>query len=102
MLPVIDDTDQILSNHRERTGSKKYDAKQFLRQHLEGKPAMESELLFHTAEQVGISKNRLYEAQRELPIRTRPAGFRKGWVWSWDDGSFEQSSGKELFRKTEV
>jgi hypothetical protein len=84
MLPVLDDTDQILSNHRERSGSKKlHDAKQFLRDQLEGKQPVDSERIIRLAEERGLSRNKLLDAKRDLCIEARKTGFSGKWVWSF-------------------
>jgi hypothetical protein len=84
MLPVLDDTDQILSNHRQRSGSKKlHDAKQFLREQLEGKPPVDSEEIFRRARQYQIGESRLREAKKELSIDAYKSSFNGKWVWAW-------------------
>jgi len=84
MLPVLDDTDEILSNRRERpSGSKKQDAKQFLREQLEGKEPMASEAVFERAKDLRIPDNRLKEAKTELGIEAFKSGFQGQWMWSW-------------------
>jgi hypothetical protein len=84
ILPITDDTDDILSNRRERpSGSKKHDAMQFLREHLEGKPPMESDALIRLAEEKGLTRSKLYDAKRDLGIEARKTGFSGAWVWSF-------------------
>ena len=84
MLPVTDDTDEILSNRRDRSGSKKlHDAKAFLREQLEGKEPVDSDEIFRRARGYEISENRLRDAKRELGIEASKSGFQGRWLWSW-------------------
>ena len=77
LLPVTDDTDEILSNRRDKpAGSKKlHDAKQFLREQLEGKEPMDSEEIFRRAREHQIGESRLREAKQDLAIDTYKSSF---------------------------
>ena len=90
LLPVTDDTDEILSNRRDKpAGSKKlHDAKQFLREQLEGKEPMDSEEIFRRARGYEISDNRLKEAKKDLSIDAWKSGFHGKWMWSWPKQRF--------------
>ncbi|NLH16316.1 MAG: AAA family ATPase [Phycisphaerae bacterium] len=84
LLPVTDDTDEILAKRRDKPASKKlHDAKQFLREQLEGKEPMESEEIFRRARGYEISDNRLREAKKELSVDAFKSGFSGKWMWSW-------------------
>lgn len=88
LLPVTDDTDEILSNRRDRPGSKKpHDAKAFLREQLQGKEPLDSEEIFRRAREFQIGDNRLRDAKRELGIETSKSGFQGRWLCSWPDST---------------